>query len=113
MEHRRMEAEAEAAWQKWRVEQVGKTRRQLIQELGLPDADEPDGSGGCVLTWEDSLHSGGLALHGNAWVGLTGVSWRSSNITQRLWANLDSDGKVTKIGRRTKQDVAPRKARDR
>lgn len=54
MTHQKQVEEAEKQWQRWRAKQIGRTRAEIQAELGLPDADEPDGTGGRVLAWENS-----------------------------------------------------------
>jgi hypothetical protein len=105
MEHLRRQAEAERRWQEWRQAQIGRTRSELQAELGIPDADEPDGDGGRVLTWENSSAVGGVSLHGNSWVGVTGVSWGSNTTIERLYAIVDSVGKVKAVNRREKRSA--------
>ena len=105
MAHRKQEMEAEKNWQEWRAKQVGRTRAEIQAELGLPDADEPDGTGGRVITWENSSVIGGLSLRGNGWVGVTGASWGSNTTIDRNYAILDSDGKITSVNRREKRSA--------
>lgn len=117
---READAAAERMWQEWRQAQIGKTRADVVSILGRPDYDEPDGSGGRMLTWEDSSLQGSSSSRGyvatpywgtpyNYAVGgnwSTKSQWKSTITTTRLWVVVNDAGKVVSVGRRTKEAAA-------
>lgn len=94
------EAEKE---EKFKAYYIGKTKKQLILDFGLPDYTEDDGEGGKILTYENSIGHSNTSRSGAAFFRYSSnTKTEDFETKKRMWFAVDKNNIIYAVGFRTK-----------